>query len=83
MQRKLLRTGSPKWIKATVKDGNLSLYGEMKMAGVSISLPRLERINVAGVPGLEKIGESIADLKPVIDMLDILSAGQIGVGGVK
>jgi hypothetical protein len=83
MQRKLLRTGSPKWIKATVKDGNLSLYGEMKVAGVSISLPRLERINIAGVPGLEKIGESIADLKPVIDMLDILSAGQIDVGGVK
>ncbi len=83
MQRKLLRIGSPKWIKTAVKDGNLSLYGEVKVAGALIPLPRLERVNIAGVPGLEKIGDNIADLKSVVDTLDLLSAEDINVGGAK
>jgi len=73
-QRRLVRLGGPRWIRVGVRHGNLSLAGEVEAAGIRIQLPRLERFNVASVPGVEAFGGSLASLGPVIRALEALSA---------
>jgi translocation and assembly module TamB len=51
-QRKLLRMGSVRWVTAGLKDGMLSASGQVEVKGVKLELPRLERLNVASLPGL-------------------------------
>ncbi len=78
-QRKLLRMGTPRWAKATVKSGMLSASGEVEVKGVKLELPRLERLNVAALPGFGRFEKRLAVIGPVIKTLNILSADTVEV----
>lgn len=78
-QRRLVRLGGPRWVRVVVRDGNLSLEGEVEAAGVRLALPRLERIAVAQLPGLEGLQEALEGLAPVLGALEILRAGVLAV----
>ena len=79
-QRRLLKKGSPKWAELKVADGSLSMGGEISIEGVDINFPRLERLNITNLPGMEKYAGRLAGLKPVVGMLDIASASAIKLG---
>ncbi len=76
-QRKVLRMGSVRWVRAGLKDGMLSTSGQVEVKGVKLDLPRLERLNVGSLPGLGGFEERLAVIGPAIKMLNILSANTI------
>jgi len=79
-QRRLLKKGSPKWVELKIKDGSLSIMGELEIEGVDINFPRLERLNITNLSGMEKYAGHLAGLKPVARMLEMASANAIEVG---
>jgi hypothetical protein len=79
-QRRLLQKGSPKWAELKIKDGNLSMRGELAIEGVDINFPSLERLNISNLPGMEKYAGRLSGLKPIVRILEIASANVIEVG---
>ena len=79
-QRALLRAGSPRWVKLAVRRGNLSLTGELDVKGVRIGLPPIEQLNVAELPGREKLEKSLLRLRPLLEALRVASADTLEVG---
>ncbi len=75
--RGLLRTGTPRWIRVSVKNGNLSLDGEVEAKGVRVSIPKVDRLNIANISGLEVYEPDLAALGPAVDALNLLSATAI------
>ncbi|MDM8515713.1 hypothetical protein QUF76_05895 [Desulfobacterales bacterium HSG16] len=73
-QRGLVRTGSPKWIHVNIKNGNLSLSGQIQVKGVPIDIPRVERLNITSIVGLEDYEEHFATVRQIIELLNIASA---------
>ena len=76
-QRRLLKNGSPKQIRLDIKDGFFSLRGKVSIKGFEISMPAIRRLNIAQVPGLERFGEKLSALTPVIKILQKISAEHI------
>jgi hypothetical protein len=76
-QRKLLKKGFPRWVRLILMDGNLSLEGVVSAQGVDMDIPRLKRLNISGLPGLEPLEDALLKLEPVIRMLRISSANTI------
>lgn len=71
--RKILKTGSPVWIKIRVSKGSFSLDGEVEAKGIRIAIPSLSRINISSLSGIEKYEKFLYSLKPVIRALEISS----------
>ena len=76
-QRKLVEQGSPKWIQLTIKDGALSLEGVVTVKGVDIDIPQVRRLNISGLSGLDRIGEGLEKLTPLLMILQRMSANAI------
>lgn len=76
-QRRLLKTGSPKWIRLEIKEGFLSLRGKISIQSIDIDLPRIRRLNIARLPGIDNFGDKLAVLKPIIRILKKLSAEKL------
>ncbi|MBC2716234.1 MAG: hypothetical protein HF978_13075 [Desulfobacteraceae bacterium] len=76
-QRRILKAGSPKQIRLKIKDGFLSLNGEVGIKGIDISLPAIRRLNIAQVPGMDKFNDILSGLKPIILILQKISADNI------
>lgn len=76
-QRRLLKNGSPKKIRLEIKNGFMSLRGKVSIKGIEISLPAIRRLNIAQVPGLERFGEKLSGLTPMIKILQQISAEHI------
>lgn len=76
-QRKLLRQGTPRWIELQIKDGNLSLRGEVEVKGALIKLPEIRRFNVALLPIKDKLNEQAPKLRHLTQLLKILVSNTI------
>ena len=76
-QRRLLRMGSPKRIRLSIKDGFLALEGEIAVKSVPIAIPPLRRLNIAQLPGLKKYESSLSAIGPIIRVLDLMAADTI------
>ena len=79
-QRRLLRIGTPKWIELTIKNGILSLYGEVEVKGILIKIPSLERLNIGNIPGLADIERQLIRLGPIIELFDIYTKNTLKIG---
>ncbi len=73
-QRRIFQTGTPRWIRAVVKNGNMSLTGEVEIKGVRIEIPPVERLNISNLSWPDQIEKHLAGLKPLIRILEISSA---------
>jgi len=73
-QRRILRMGSPKEIHLEIKDGFLSLEGEIMVRSVPIAIPPIERLNIARLPGIEEFESSLSVIGPIIEALDMAAA---------
>jgi translocation and assembly module TamB len=78
-QRRLLRLGSPRWINVYVKDGSLSMEGEVDAQGVPVAIPSLRRLHIANVTGLDNYDAYLASLDPLIAVLKICAATGIKI----
>lgn len=76
-QRGLLKLGSPRKVRLEVKDGFLSLTGEVAVQGVGIPLPAIRRLNLARIPGMDRFQGSLSGMAPVVEFLKILSAKEM------
>jgi translocation and assembly module TamB len=76
-QRKLLRMGTPRWIKLKIQYGNLSLSGEVEAKGVRLSLPRIERFNISNLPMHQRIEKNLSVLGVIVNVLRKMSADGI------
>jgi len=73
-QRALLRKGTPRWIEVAVKNGNLSLTGEVSVGGTRINLPPIKRLNMASLPIQKQLQTLAGRLVPLLKGLKMLSA---------
>ena len=80
-QRNILRQGTPRWIDLEIRHGNLSLTGEVKVKGVSVQLPSIERLNVTALPLHRKLEKNLSSLGPIVNALKALSADVIIIKG--
>jgi hypothetical protein len=78
-QRKLLQTGTPRRIDLLIKDGFLSLEGEITVKSAAISMPPLERLNLARVPGIGKLDPQLSAMPRIIRVLDMASANALSL----
>ncbi len=76
-QRKLLRTGTPVRISLAVKNGNLSVNGEVLAKGVTIALPPVDRVNIADISDFKSLYESITIIDTVNKILQYFPADTI------
>ena len=76
-QRRLLRMGSPKEIQISIKDGFLSLTGEILVKSVPISIPPLQRLNFAQLPGIKSYASGLSVMEPIIKALDMAAAEKL------
>ncbi|MCP4110988.1 MAG: hypothetical protein GY749_36605 [Desulfobacteraceae bacterium] len=73
-QRRVFQTGTPRWIRAVIKNGSLSLTGEAEIKGVRIEIPRLNHLNISNLSWPDQVEKNLAGLKPLIRILEISSA---------
>ena len=78
-QRGLLKKGTPRWIEVVIKNGNLSLMGEVVVNGADIRLPAIKRLNIASLPIQKQIQNLAGRLVPLLKGLKILSADTLWV----
>lgn len=73
-QRRLLRMGSPRQVELVLKDGFLSLSGEIAVKSVPMTLPPLKRLNIAQIPGMNAYAARFEILETIVRALDMASA---------
>lgn len=82
-QRKMLRLGSLKGLRANAVDGAFSMEGEARIKGVAVDLPKVDRLRISELPlrqELTKNREKIIALRRLFDLVraDILVVGEKG-----
>lgn len=78
-QRRILKNGSPRWIRLDIRDGFLSIRGEVTIRNINIPLPTIQRLNIARLPGIEKFESAAAPLEAIALLLSRLSAETLAV----
>jgi len=71
-QRKLLKSGQPKWVSIVIKNGLLNLYGALDLVSVSIDLPPLERLDLTSLPmDWSEMIQPFGDLRDYMHMISV------------
>lgn len=76
-QRDLLKKGTPRWIEVVIKNGSLSLKGEVAVGGTTIRLPAVNRLNMTSLAIQKQIQTLAGRLLPLLKGLKILSANTL------
>jgi hypothetical protein len=79
-QRKLLRNGNLNWLRAGTLDGSFSLEGEVQAKGINVTLPPVERIRLADLPLKKQMATTLAGVKKLRTLLDLVRADTLIVG---
>jgi hypothetical protein len=79
-QRKMLRHGTLKSLRATALDGAFSIEGEAQVKGVDISVPKVERIRLSELPLRKETASAIAGIAAARKGLDLLRGDMLYVG---
>jgi hypothetical protein len=79
-QRQLLRHGTLKRLSAQTLDGAFSLEGEVRVKGIDIDLPRVERIRVAELATRKQLAGAVAAVGSLRKVLELVRADKLVVG---
>ena len=79
-QRKLLSIGTPGWVVIEIKDGSLSLKGQVIVKGIGIDMPGIERLNLTGLPIGDMLNENLKDIDSINGLLKMISSDKIAIG---
>jgi len=84
-QRKLLRQGTLKRLRAGTLDGSFSFDGDVIVRGVNVALPKVERIRLSELPIQKELAKAVAGVASARKMLDLLRADTLNIdpkGGI-
>jgi hypothetical protein len=78
-QRKRLRHGQLQRIEMQASDGALSLSGAVKVEGVSIALPKIDRLRLTDLPLQQKLAPLLNAISVARPPLELLRADRIDI----
>jgi hypothetical protein len=79
-QRKMLRLGSLKGLRASAVDGAFSMEGEAQVKGVALELPKVERLRISELPLRQELVKNRAAITALRNTLDLVRADTLVVG---
>jgi translocation and assembly module TamB len=79
-QRKMLRYGSLQVLRASILDGAFSLEGDVKVKGVQIALPKVERLRLSELQIQKQMAKTLAGISSLRKLLDLARADTLIVG---
>jgi hypothetical protein len=78
-QRKLLRHGQLQGIEVQAADGALAMSGKAKIEGVSVALPKIERLRLAELPLQQQLAPLLSAISAARPPLEFLRADTIAI----
>jgi len=78
-QRRLLQNSTPRRIEIAIKDGFLSLKGEVEVRSIKLAIPPLQRLNIAAIPGIKAYESRLAVIRTIIRALDLAASERLYV----
>lgn len=79
-QRKMLRLGSLKGLRATAVDGAFSMEGEAQIKGVAVLLPSVDRVRISELPLRQELVKYREKIMALRGFLDLVRADTLVVG---
>ncbi|MFZ2951101.1 MAG: hypothetical protein WA003_16620 [Desulfuromonadaceae bacterium] len=79
-QRKMLRLGTLKGLRATAVDGAFSMEGEARIKGVAVDLPKVERLRISELPLRQELTRNRKGIAALRGILDLVRADTLAVG---
>ena len=79
-QRKMLRLGTLKGLRANAVDGAFSMEGEAMIKGVTIELPKVERLRISELPLRKEITKNRAAITALRGLLDLVRSDTLNIG---
>lgn len=78
--RKQLRLGTLQVLRANTRDGAFSLDGGVKVKGINIDLPKVERLRLSELPIRKQMAKGLAGIASLRKVLDLARADTLIVG---
>ncbi len=79
-QLKLLRMGSLKGLRAIAADGAFSLEGEAQIKGVTVQLPKVERLRISELAHRQETAANRTSIMALRSFLDVVRADTLVIG---
>ncbi len=79
-QRKMLRLGGLKGLRARAVDGAFSMEGEAYIKGVEVELPKVERLRISELPLRQELQKNKAGIMALRGLLDLVRADTLIIG---
>ncbi|MFZ4857135.1 MAG: hypothetical protein ACOYL3_12135 [Desulfuromonadaceae bacterium] len=79
-QRKMLRLGHLKGLRATAVDGAFSMDGEAEIKGVAVLLPNVDRVRISELPLRQELVKYREKIMALRGFLDLVRADTLVVG---
>lgn len=79
-QRKMLRLGGLKGLRANAVDGAFSMEGEAQIKGVAVDLPKVERLRISELPMRQELARSRNGIMALRGFLDLMRADTLVIG---
>jgi hypothetical protein len=79
-QRKMLRLGRLKGLRATAVDGAFSMEGEAVIKGVTVQLPNVDRVRISELPQRQELVKNRSKIIALRGFLDLVRADTLVVG---
>jgi hypothetical protein len=79
-QRKMLRLGGLKGLRASAVDGAFSMEGEARIKGIAVDLPKVERLRISELPMRQELSKNRASIMSLRGLLDLVRADTLVVG---
>jgi translocation and assembly module TamB len=79
-QRKMLRMGTLKGLRATAVDGAFSMEGEARIKGVAVDLPKVDRLRISELPLRQELSRNREGVTALRGVLDLVRADTLVVG---
>ena len=79
-QRKMLRLGELKGLRATAVDGAFSMEGEVRIKGVTLDLPKVDRLRISELPQRQELARNRGKIAALRGVLDLVQSDTLTVG---
>lgn len=79
-QRKMLRLGGLKGLRANAVDGAFSMEGEAQIKGVAVDLPKVERLRISELPLRQELARNRKGITALRGILDLVRADTLVIG---
>lgn len=79
-QRKMLKLGGLKGLRANAVDGAFSMEGEAHIKGVTVDLPKVERLRISELPLRQELVKNRKGIAALRGVLDLVRADTLVIG---